>query len=699
LLIFITISAGNDLYGREGTGIQSETCSMVPDIIYFGGTILAMDPAYPEAEAIAIKGDSILTVGTDAGIRSLIIEGCGTQIVDLRGLTVLPGFNDSHSHWFSWREHICSVTEEITYPPLEEIMQMLSANGWTSISELNFGRPDYAPEHLNNALDLDARGELSVRLNGYWGTLDDASLIDVLSDSLRTPDKIYASRVRAPGVKMYVDDPFGTADILSQEQTTQLVQLAHSRGWQIAAHVVNESAMEKILNAYESVLGTGSNDVRRHRIEHAVKVTDDQLNRMKSKGIIASFQLMGPPDWPEQMTFQTYLSNTNPEWCLRWDDFVEAEAEGLRITGSTDAPFNDTVCEYSPFRVIYQAVTRKGYLDREHADWELAQRLTVEESLKLLTIRGAYATFEEDKKGSLTPGKWADLIVVSDNPLDIQTPEDLLEIKNYMTMVGGMVEYCDDSVYHDLCTASETFFADSMLITASGYLPDQTPDLAFDGKEDTNWGAGDHPPQWIQVDMLNEYRVAGIDLVIDQWPAGQTVHQILARRNEPGASFELIHVFSGYTEINQLLQYNAPPTITPYRYFRVLSTESPSWVSWKEIRIHKQGPTSVDEKESGIPRSYGLNQNFPNPFNPETVIQYELPEPANVTLSIYDIMGREVKKLLDNEYTPPGKFSITWNNGSGSDRIISSGIYYYRMQFLNSGGRLTQFTKSMHFLK
>jgi predicted amidohydrolase YtcJ len=698
-IFLLTVLAGVDLYGQGNTKSESESCSAAPDIVYSGGTIITMDPVHPQTESIAIKSDTILAVGSDTEIQSLLVSGCPTQIVDLRGLTILPGFNDSHSHWFSWREHICSVTEEITYPPLEEIMQMLSANGWTSISELNFGRPDYAPEHLNNALDLDARGELSVRLNGYWGTLEDASLIDVLSDSLRTPDRVYSSRVRAPGVKMYVDDPFGTADILSQEQTTQLVQLAHSQGWQIAAHVVNESAMEKIINAYESVLGTGSNEVRRHRIEHAVKVTDSQLNRMKAKGIIASFQLMGPPDWPTQSTFQTYISNTHPEWCLRWNDFVEAEAEGLRITGSTDAPFNDTVCDYSPFRVIYQAVTREGYLDREHADWELAQRLTVENSLKLLTIDGAYATFEENQKGSLTPGKWADLIVLSDNPLEIPTPEALLGIKTYLTMVGGRIEYCYDSVYHDLCAATETFFADSMLISASKYLPDQTPDLAFDGKTNTNWGAGEHPPQWIQVDLINEYPIAGIDLVVDQWPAGQTVHQILAKRDEPTASFELIHEFRGNTEIDQVLRYTAEHSPTPYRYFRIHTTESPSWVSWKEIRFFKQDPTSVDEAETGIPRTYVLRQNFPNPFNPGTVIQYELPEPANVTLTIYDIMGREVQKLLDNEYTPPGSFSVTWNNGSGSDRIISSGIYFYRMQFLNSGGRLAQFTKSMHFLK
>ena len=365
---------------------------------------------------------TIQAVGSNEEIVQLLSSGCAAQVVDLRGLAVLPGFNDSHAHWFSWRQHICSVGPDTSYPSLEDIMTMLSAKGWTSMSELNFGRPDFVREHLENALDLDRRGVLSVRVNGYWGTLDDPSLIEVLEDSMIAPRFAYSDRVRVPGVKMYVDDPFGTTDIMSQQQVTDLVALAHSRGWQVAAHAVNESAVEKILRAYEQALGSESNDLYRHRIEHAVKVSDNQLQRMNQKGIVVSFQLMGPPDWPAQTTFQTFISNTFPEWCLRWKDFDEATVDGLHITGSTDAPFNDAPCDYSPFRIIHQAVTRQGYLNRIHADWELAQRLAVNSALRLLTIDGAYATFEEDHKGSLTPGKLADLVVVSRNPLEISVP-------------------------------------------------------------------------------------------------------------------------------------------------------------------------------------------------------------------------------------------------------------------------------------
>jgi predicted amidohydrolase YtcJ len=697
VFIIFFAPAGFMLYGSPTN--EANTCDHAPDVIYHSGIIVTMDPALPLAQAIAVTSDTIRAVGSDDEILSLLLPGCATRIVNLMGLTVLPGFNDSHSHWFSWREHICSVTGNTSYPPLEDIMHTLSRNGWTSISELNFGRPDYAPEHLDNALDLDARGELSVRLNGYWGTLDDTSLIEVLADSARTPGRVYSDRIRAPGVKLYVDDPFGTADILSSEETLNLVQAAHNHGWQVTAHAVNESAVEKILNAYENVLGIESNENYRHRIEHAVKVSDDQLERMQQKGIIASIQLMGPPDWPDQSTFQTYISNTNPEWCLRWNDFVESVPGGLAVTGSTDAPFNDSVCDYSPFRVIYQAVTRRGYLDREHAEWELAQRLTIENSLRLLTSSGAYATFEENIKGTLTPGKWADLVIVSENPLDVTAPEDLLTIENYLTMVGGRIEYCNDLVYPDLCASVDTFPVGPFFVRASNYLPDQTPDLAFDGNTQTNWGAGDHAPQWIEIDLLDELRIAGIDLRVEQWPAGETRHQIHVKRNDPVASYELLHEFVGHTATDQILSYSAPSDMDAYRYFRVVTVESPSWVAWKDIYLFEQDPTSVANDDSRTPNSFALRQNYPNPFNPETVIQYEVSSNAYVSLTVFDVMGRIVRILVDNQYTPPGVHSVTWDGQNTAGNVLASGIYFYRIRYREDDGTTHQFVRNMHFIR
>src|SRR5690606_20944116 len=153
-------------------GILSAQCGNAPDLVIVNANILTMDPAHPSADALFVRDGLVQAVGVETELVYLIPEGCPVQWIDAEGLTLLPGFNDAHSHWLSWSEHICDASGQpvTTYPPLHEIMDTLARHGWTSMSELNFGRPDLIPEHLQNAMALEAAGELHVRINGYWGT-------------------------------------------------------------------------------------------------------------------------------------------------------------------------------------------------------------------------------------------------------------------------------------------------------------------------------------------------------------------------------------------------------------------------------------------------------------------------------------------------------------------------------------------------
>jgi predicted amidohydrolase YtcJ len=611
-------------------------CTNAPDLVIINANIITMDPTMPLAHALAVRNGTIQVIGELEDILALLPEDCPVKWIDAAGYTVLPGFNDSHTHWFSWPEHICDAPgqQQTTYPPLESIMDTLSRYGWTSISELNFGRPGLIPEHLQNAMALEASGNLNVRLNGYWGTYDQLDLIDELQSFGYGPGHVFSPRIKVPGVKMYVDDPFGTMDIMDQSTCTQLVSAAHAAGFQVAAHCVNVTAIEKILTAYESVLGSGNNSQIRHRIEHAVKVSDDQMDRIQDKGILLSFQLMGPPDWPEQNTFQTYISNTNTDYVLRWKDFLEND---IQVTGSTDAPFNNTTCHYSPFRVIYQAVTRKGYIDRMHAPWELSQRIAIGEALKLLTIDGAWATKEEDVKGSLAVGKYADLTIVSHDPLDVAQPEELLGIHSLLTMVGGEIEYCSDAIT-DFCEPPTAFRVDSVIVTVSNYLNDQKPGKAFDSDEESSWGAGDYPPQYIQVDLLKNTTLERIELVVDQFPAGFTRHQVLGAQEGQSMNLSLLHEFTGNTDPLQTLGFDFVAGNNNFRYVRVATLQSPSWVAWREIRLLRPGTTSI-----GSP---GLDDVFqlvisPNPVKDELNVDLQLIIPvSDAEISIRTIDGR-----------------------------------------------------------
>jgi hypothetical protein len=416
---------------------------------------------------------------------------------------------------------------------------------------------------------------------------------------------------------MYVDDPFGTTDIMDQATCTALVSRASQAGYQVAAHCVNESAVGKILNAYESALGSNDNSARRHRIEHAVKVSNSQLARMEQKGIIASFQLQGPPDWPDQNTFQTYISNTNTSFVLRWKDLIESTAP---VVGSTDAPFNNTVCNYSPFRAIYQAVTRKGYLDRQHAQWELDQRIAIEQGLRLLTVDGAWATGEESVKGSLRTGMYADLTLVSADPLSVTDPEGLLDIESLLTMVGGQMEYCAQN-FPPACEPVTAFLVDTMIVTVSNYLDDQRPENAFDMNEGTNWGAGNHPPQFIQMDFRQNSEFDRIEMVVGQFPDGFTLHRLSGGPDSQKSELEELHVFGGVTKDDQVLSFSFEPGNKIFRYLRISSIQSPSWVSWKEIRLFRAGTSATDH---GVPSAASMTV-FPNPSGDDLTIDVDLP--------------------------------------------------------------------------
>jgi peptidoglycan hydrolase-like protein with peptidoglycan-binding domain len=84
--------------------------------------------------------------------------------------------------------------------------------------------------------------------------------------------------------------------------------------------------------------------------------------------------------------------------------------------------------------------------------------------------------------------------------------------------------------------------------------------------------------------------------------------------------------------------------------------------------------TSVRPPTSAIVKAFGLNQNFPNPFNPSTTISYQLPSQCRITLKIYDVLGREVTTLVNGIETP-GYKSTVWDAGG-----VASGVYYYRLQ-------------------
>jgi F5/8 type C domain/Cellulase (glycosyl hydrolase family 5) len=118
---------------------------------------------------------------------------------------------------------------------------------------------------------------------------------------------------------------------------------------------------------------------------------------------------------------------------------------------------------------------------------------------------------------------------------------------------------------------------------ASLSLASQPPADAVDGNPDTQWGAGSSAPQWIEIDLGKPSTITDIRLTVAQYPNGNTIHQIWVRGAND--SLRLIHEFEGTTSDNQILEFKPDTPLTGIQFVRIVTTQSPSWVSWKEIEV------------------------------------------------------------------------------------------------------------------
>ena len=102
-------------------------------------------------------------------------------------------------------------------------------------------------------------------------------------------------------------------------------------------------------------------------------------------------------------------------------------------------------------------------------------------------------------------------------------------------------------------------------------------------------------------------------------------------------------------------------------------------VDFHSVSVRVGPLTSTDSVEQGIPKSYALHQNYPNPFNPITVVRYDLPQASTVMLNIYDILGQEVKTLV-NEAQDLGYKTVVWNSTNNFGNQVATGVYFYRLE-------------------
>ena len=222
----------------------------------------------------------------------------------------------------------------------------------------------------------------------------------------------------------YSDDPGNTGLlILSRETIERVGREAYEHGFQVATHAIGDRANRTALDAYASVL-KGTND-RRWRIEHAQIVSLPDFALFAENSVIASVQATHATSdmrWVEKRIGPDRIAGA-----YAWQRFLKA---GIHMPNGSDFPVESP----NPLLGIYAAITRGG--------WTPEQRLTPEQALRSWTVEGAYAAFEEDRKGRLSPGMLADFVMLSDDVMH-GDPARILKAHVKMTVLGGEVVYSE----------------------------------------------------------------------------------------------------------------------------------------------------------------------------------------------------------------------------------------------------------------
>ena len=318
----------------------------------------------------------------------------------------------------------------------------LNAAGLTSIRY-----PGASVEQYRVLQDMRRKGLLTIRVTQLLRppAANASQMRAMLAASQVKPDD-GDEWLRIGGVKLAVDGGFeggwmtelyakpydegGTyygVNTMKEADYTEIVKEVNREGWRVSTHAVGDAAIEEVLTAYEAANTERSIVGRRWTVEHGFLPREEHFARMKKLGLVVSAQdhlyvagpsvvkMWGPRRATGVTPVRAYLDH------------------GLMVSAGTDSP----VVPYLPLWVFYHFVTREtisgGVLGPD-------QKISRQEALRLETINNAYTTFEENIKGSIEPGKLADLVVLPEDIMTVQA-KSLESMNVLMTMVGGKIVY------------------------------------------------------------------------------------------------------------------------------------------------------------------------------------------------------------------------------------------------------------------
>jgi predicted amidohydrolase YtcJ len=233
------------------------------------------------------------------------------------------------------------------------------------------------------------------------------------------------SQLRLGAVKVMLSEAVAELQPSNEELNEQVLD-CHQSGFQLAFHAIEESTVAAVIRTLEYADSHLPIAGRRHRIEHCSECPPHLMERLSKLGAVIVTQ---PPFiyYGGERYLATVAASQLP-WLYRIKSPLES---GLIVAGSSDSP----VVPNNPLVGVYAAVTRKAESGQELLPEE---GVSVSQALALYTINAACASFEEGIKGSIAPGKLADIVVLSADPMKVP-PEQIKDIKVEMTIIGGEV--------------------------------------------------------------------------------------------------------------------------------------------------------------------------------------------------------------------------------------------------------------------
>jgi predicted amidohydrolase YtcJ len=407
-----------------------------------GGPILTMDDAHPVGEALAIRGSTILGVGSLTEVKRHYTPG--TEIIDLGGHAVLPGFVEPHVRVLENALTAAGFAADAAAGLCEEdpervaelgagALRELAMRGCTTVYDTGIGRLAGAAEHrllgaLARASDAPVRvrgaftPELATALGAAPGAGDER--YDVVGISYRADGSIeeFAAALGEP----YLNGHGSGALEHEEAELREAMRAWHRAGWQLVVQSNGDRATEQVLRCFEAILAQEPAAGVPHRIERFAVVNDEQIARAAALGLSVSH--------PINQVYYCGESFRDEVLGRERAAHIHSLRRDLEHGVVSSCHCDVSAAPIDPCLALRTATTR---LMRDSDDvLGPFQQLTLDEALRTLTVNPARQALLSDRVGALRPGMLADLVVLDRDPREV-APERLHELRVIETWLGG----------------------------------------------------------------------------------------------------------------------------------------------------------------------------------------------------------------------------------------------------------------------